>query len=164
MCRPAAWHRKKTDLRLVSITASQSSSLKSTASARRTIPALFTRMSIPPSSARVCSTTPWTGATVERSAVTSAAAGGSHQSGRFFGAGAADEGDVGPRLRKRDGNALADAGIGAGDDGDPAGEIEHCAHNISIRTVRPQLVEGLPFSPSARDEGGGFDRLSPNGF
>ena len=57
MCRAAAWHRKNSDLRLVSITASQSSSVKSSASARRMMPALLTRMSSPPSSATVRSTT-----------------------------------------------------------------------------------------------------------
>jgi hypothetical protein len=32
------------------------------------------------------------------------------------------------------------------------------------RSVRPELVEGLPFSSGAREkEGQGFDRLSPNG-
>ena len=45
----AAWARKKADLRLTSITASQSASLNSSASARRMMPALLTRMSQRPS-------------------------------------------------------------------------------------------------------------------
>ena len=53
MWRPAACAKKNADLRLVSITASQSSSLKSTESLRRMIPALLTRMSILPNCACV---------------------------------------------------------------------------------------------------------------
>ena len=48
MSRTTAWDRKKTDFRLTFRTASQSSSVKSTASARRMIPALLTRMSMGP--------------------------------------------------------------------------------------------------------------------
>ncbi len=46
--RATACDRKKADFRLVSITASQSSSLKSRLSARRMMPALLTRMSTGP--------------------------------------------------------------------------------------------------------------------
>ncbi len=51
----AAWLRKKRTLRLTFITSSQSCSVKSTASARRMMPALFTRMSTGPSAASVSS-------------------------------------------------------------------------------------------------------------
>src|SRR5690606_27774474 len=64
--RPAACDMKKADLMLTFITSSQSFSLKSTASARRIRPALLTRMSSPPSSASVCSTSRPTGSMLIR--------------------------------------------------------------------------------------------------
>ncbi len=66
--RAKACDRKNTDLRLVSITASQSASLKSMASARRMMPALFTRMSTAPFQAIAPSVMRWWSEVVERSA------------------------------------------------------------------------------------------------
>src|SRR5690606_17641945 len=64
--RPAACDMKNADLMLTFITSSQSFSLKSTASSRRIRPALLTRMSSPPSSASVCSTSRPTGSMLIR--------------------------------------------------------------------------------------------------
>ena len=50
-CRAAAWARKNTAFRFTAITSSQSRSLNSSASARRMMPALFTRMSTRPNAA-----------------------------------------------------------------------------------------------------------------
>ncbi len=71
MWRAAAWHRKNSVFRLVSITASQSSSEKSSASSRRIIPALLTRISRRPSLPTTVSTTSVTGSIEDRSAETS---------------------------------------------------------------------------------------------
>ena len=122
--------RKKTDLRFTSITSSQSASVKSTASARRIVPALLTRMSARPSAFSVVRhdvRDRLHGGEVGAD-VMEAAAGGLHPR---FGLGrrrAADGGDVGAGLGQRDRDALADAGVGAGDDGDFAGKIEGRAH------------------------------------
>ncbi|MND87942.1 hypothetical protein D3C80_799530 [compost metagenome] len=51
--RATAWDRKKTDLRFRFITSSQFFSLKVSASSRRMVPALFTRISTRPISATV---------------------------------------------------------------------------------------------------------------
>ncbi len=143
MWRPAAWHRKKTDFRLVSITASQSSSVKSTESARRMMPALLTRMSSRPSFSSVSSTRRWTGSMVERSAETISARRPRARTfvDGFLGGRPADRGDVGAGGCQGEGDRLADAGIGAGDDGDLAGEVERVGH--------------LHFSPSRLREGSG---------
>jgi len=55
--RPAAWESRNTLVRFTSITVCQSSSVNSTAGARRIIPALLIRMSMRPSFSKVSSTT-----------------------------------------------------------------------------------------------------------
>src|ERR1017187_3677411 len=57
MCAPAARESRNTAVRLISITASQSSSECSTAGARRMMPALFTRISTAPIAATASSIT-----------------------------------------------------------------------------------------------------------
>ena len=67
--RATCWLRKNRTFRLVSITASQSSSEKSRLSARRMMPALLTRMSTPPALSQASATTPARGAVEPRSAL-----------------------------------------------------------------------------------------------
>jgi len=64
----AAWLRKNSTFRLTFMTSSQSCSVKSTASARRMMPALFTRMSTGPRAAVASSRTRSTGSIEVRSA------------------------------------------------------------------------------------------------
>src|SRR3546814_1659718 len=47
---------------------------------------------------------------------------------RLLGGRAADAGDVGPRLGQRERDALADSGIGAGDDRDAVRKVEGIGH------------------------------------
>ena len=65
----AAWERKKTVLRLMSMTSSQSFSEKAMASARFMMPALFTRMSMRPNSFLAVAMMPGIGSRLMRSAL-----------------------------------------------------------------------------------------------
>ena len=132
--RAKAWERKKTALRLTSITSSQSVSVKSIASARRMMPALFTRMSRGPRVSSVCAAAAGmsrasssgrafrpSAAIRSRVSVTRRAAGRDH-----LGAGAGHA----------DGDRLADAGVGAGDESCLAVKAEGVDHrSASIATM-----------------------------
>ena len=136
--RAKAWDRKNTALRLTSITSSQSASVKSTASARRMMPALLTRMSSGPSGRerlrrrrRVVEGEPeWPplqplgGDQLER-LVERRPPGGDH---------------LGPGAGEAERDRLADAGVGAGDERDLAVEAEGIAHRRSpIATISTSL-------------------------
>ena len=138
MCRAAAWERKNSDFRLVSITASQSSSLKSSASARRMIPALLTRMSSRPSSANgpvddLLDRARWStgrprssprGGRSLRDLLAVSSAGVRPTSATSA-----------PASASATAIALADAGVGAGDDRDFAADrsngLTHCSWQMS---------------------------------
>ena len=122
------------------------------ASARRMMPALLTRMSIPPSCpTRLVDDRAATGSMVDRSAAMIDRAGGrvlrscatvsSQASGRprRFRA----------RLGERHGDRLADAGIGAGDERDLAGKIERTGHaRHQLADVEDVHVGIVLFSPA----------------
>ena len=119
MCLPAARHRRNTAVRFTSSTAAQSSSEKSTAGARRIMPALLTRMSIAPSSRTVASTS-----AVGGRGVAQVAAQHARRAARACGSRAAVvvghvlvavAGDVGAGLGERARDRRADAGARAGD-------------------------------------------------
>ena len=129
--RAKAWERKNTALRLTSITSSQSASVKSTASARRMMPALLTRMSSGPSVGErrrrrrrvVEGEREARGPSGPRPAI-SAERLVERASGRRRSTSA-------PARGQAEGDRLADAGVGAGDQRAPAVEAEGVAHRRS---------------------------------
>ena len=147
--RPGTGRRR--DLRLVSITASQSSSVKSTASARRMMPALLTRMSSPPSSVeRLVDHRPgparWS--TGRRAIERGPAAGAADQLARSRRRGERPTSATSaPASASATRDPLADAGIGAGDDRDLAGEIEQGRSSIAAGRCRGRSCR---YSPGSR--------------
>ena len=125
-CRAAACDRKNTAFRFTAITSSQSRSVNSSASARRMMPALFTRMSMRPNAA------------VAR-AITSSRRGGAQVRGDvvepsphplrgrrgLVGRHDVDADDVAPGLRQGQRHSLAQPGVAAGHDGDLSAQVEH---------------------------------------
>ena len=147
--RATACARKNGTLRFTSITASQSSSLKVSASSRRMMPALLTRISTRPASLDglrddVRGFVAALQVRVHR--VELAARGGDAALG-IRGAGARDADDVGARLRQRDRDALPEPGVGAGDERDLAVQRERgeraargwirsrvlCGHGVTLQ-------------------------------
>ena len=134
-CLPAAWHMKNADLMFTFITSSQSCSLKSTASARRIRPALLTRMSRRPKTGDRVSSTMRTNR-LDRDQVgldvDEAAAERAHLRGGLLGRHDAGDRDIRTRLGKRQRDALAQAGVAAGDQRDLAGQIEQCVAHARL--------------------------------
>ena len=136
--RAKAWQRKNTAFRFTSITSSQSASVKSTASARRMIPALLTRMSSGPTVSSVCaaaagsSSASWNGRPLSPSAAIRS---------RVWSSERPPGGDhLGPGAGEAERDRLADAGVGAGDERDLAVETEGVAHRRSpIATISTSL-------------------------
>ena len=130
MCRAAACARKKTDFRFTFITASQSASVKSSASARRMMPALFTRMSTRAgvlqhflhdiARVRACAEIGLDGVEL--------AARSQHGRAGFIRRRAAHSNDVRAGPRQGNGDGLPDAGVGAGDQRGAAVKIEEIGH------------------------------------
>ena len=161
--RAKAWERKKTALRLTSITASQSASVKSTASARRMMPALLTRMSRGPSvgerraaaagvvegERRAAAPSGPRPAMQAEGLVERRAAGGDH-----LGAGAG----------QAEGDRLADAGVGAGDERGACrrggrGRSPQVLHRHHVHVLVVDVVAGhRPDEGIGRGAGAGVDR------
>ena len=137
--RAKAWERKKTALRLTSMTSSQSASVKSTASARRMMPALLTRMSTGPSVGELAGGGDRR-VEGELERPRRQALGGDQREGRVERRAAGGD-HLGPGAGHAEGDRLADAGVGAGDERDLAVEAEGVAHrSASIATMSMSRV------------------------
>src|ERR1035438_5600291 len=136
ICLATAWDRKKTVLSLTWITSSQSFSPNSRKGARRMMPALLSRISMPPSSRTTWSTTCWPLARSSKSAWTwqtrrprdrtlaAGAAEGAGVGGGFIGAEDAHQRQIGAGFGEPQGSALAETTAGTGNHGDFSVELK----------------------------------------
>ena len=136
--------RKNTDFRLMSITASQSASVKSTrvgaADDAGVVDEDVEPAELADASASTMRCDRRDASTRSASIASEAAAERLHRACGLVGARAADGGDVRAGPGQRQAMRLADAGVGAGDERDPAGKIERVRHARSFQLADVEHV------------------------